>query len=301
MNPTEMSFEERKIELIKRLFVEAADNDYLSARWAYSHALSHQFFWMASQAIEKYLKALLLLNNVSIKRFDHDIVTLFQAAQKLDKTEVFSDVIELPETSAIGRGSWHSQPIQKFLEHLGYYGSPESRYGSMGTHLNGPIIHILDRFCAELRTLIRKQNCSDKDIFELCGKAQWHSKPLLDVRAWTVCAELPLEKLYYKSYSVGHSDELRRVFSNMNLSFFDERDKDERIFGGLIFRGSPLFNHLVRWKTPKIFGLPESRFNAQQINQLKRWVFDNIKLSKDLKEILDGPVRRSKVKVEEGK
>ncbi len=43
-SPLEMSLEERKSILIQRCFLEMADVDYLSARWAYSNGMFHNFY-----------------------------------------------------------------------------------------------------------------------------------------------------------------------------------------------------------------------------------------------------------------
>jgi len=44
-----------------------ADQDYLAARICYRHNLIDQFLWSALQAVEKYLKAILLYNRASAK------------------------------------------------------------------------------------------------------------------------------------------------------------------------------------------------------------------------------------------
>ncbi len=44
------------------MYRDAADHDYLMARFAARSNLLYQFWWNAQQATEKYLKACLLLN-----------------------------------------------------------------------------------------------------------------------------------------------------------------------------------------------------------------------------------------------
>ncbi|HCT5171431.1 TPA: HEPN domain-containing protein, partial [Enterobacter cloacae] len=48
----------------RRSFRDMADQDYLSARLCYKHKLNFQFLWLSQQAVEKYIKAILLYNRV---------------------------------------------------------------------------------------------------------------------------------------------------------------------------------------------------------------------------------------------
>lgn len=47
-----------------RSFRDVADQDYVLARIAYRSELYAQFLWSGLQAIEKYLKAILLYNRI---------------------------------------------------------------------------------------------------------------------------------------------------------------------------------------------------------------------------------------------
>ncbi|MBD5749812.1 HEPN domain-containing protein, partial [Citrobacter freundii] len=44
----------------KRSFRDMADQDYLTARVCFKNNLPFQFLWMSQQAIEKYIKCILL-------------------------------------------------------------------------------------------------------------------------------------------------------------------------------------------------------------------------------------------------
>ncbi|SMF03710.1 HEPN domain-containing protein [Desulfovibrio gilichinskyi] len=54
-------------DLARRSFRDVADQDYIAARVCYRLGLTGQFVWMAEQAVEKYLKAILLFNFKSAK------------------------------------------------------------------------------------------------------------------------------------------------------------------------------------------------------------------------------------------
>jgi len=56
-----------------RSFRDIGDNDYVSARMAYRGQLISQFLWSGLQAIEKYLKCILLLNRIPANKMRHDL------------------------------------------------------------------------------------------------------------------------------------------------------------------------------------------------------------------------------------
>ncbi|MEO6023504.1 MAG: hypothetical protein ABIP64_10360, partial [Burkholderiales bacterium] len=56
-----------------RSFRDVADADYVAARMAFRARLNSQFLWSGLQAIEKYLKCILLLNRVEAKHLQHDL------------------------------------------------------------------------------------------------------------------------------------------------------------------------------------------------------------------------------------
>lgn len=54
-------------------FRDQADRDYIVSRLACRYELFPQFLWSAHQAIEKYLKAILVYNRVKAKNVGHDL------------------------------------------------------------------------------------------------------------------------------------------------------------------------------------------------------------------------------------
>jgi|MTBAKSStandDraft_2_1061841.scaffolds.fasta_scaffold05006_4 hypothetical protein len=83
------------------VFRDQADADYITARACWRLRLREQFLWSALQALEKYLKAILLFNGRSAlwpgtdqrgKEFGHDLPRLFQSVSAIEDL-----VIELPE------------------------------------------------------------------------------------------------------------------------------------------------------------------------------------------------------------
>ena len=54
-------------------FIAPADQNYFLARFSKFTDLGNEFWWQALQAVEKYLKAGLVLNKVSVKSFNHSL------------------------------------------------------------------------------------------------------------------------------------------------------------------------------------------------------------------------------------
>src|SRR3954452_5491489 len=66
------------IDFINRSFRDVADRDYICARVCYRLNLAQQFLWAGFQAVEKYLKAILLYNDRSAKKLGHDIEAAYR-------------------------------------------------------------------------------------------------------------------------------------------------------------------------------------------------------------------------------
>jgi len=56
---------------------DSADKEYIAARSMFKLKLDDQFYWHAQQALEKYLKAILLYNEEKIKKQGHDLSKLY--------------------------------------------------------------------------------------------------------------------------------------------------------------------------------------------------------------------------------
>jgi HEPN domain. len=75
INKVEQSIEARINSFALVAFRDVADFDYIAARLAYKANLYPQFMWSGLQAVEKYLKGILLLNRVSLpkEKIGHNI------------------------------------------------------------------------------------------------------------------------------------------------------------------------------------------------------------------------------------
>ena len=112
-------------------FRDQADRDYIAARLACRFELFPQFLWSSQQAIEKYLKAILLYNRIKATKIGHDI----EKAMELTKSLPFA--LELSNRS------------QSFITHVPRCG--EYRYIDVPYYVHGHLLIDLDLTVWEIR------------------------------------------------------------------------------------------------------------------------------------------------------
>lgn len=115
-----------------RSFRDVADADYIAARMACRAALTIQYLWASQQAVEKYLKCILLLNRIPAKDVRHDLA---QALRKVEK----SGRVDLSLT----------KDTREFVERLNEFGP--YRYFEVSNVGFGAELVTLDRAVWELR------------------------------------------------------------------------------------------------------------------------------------------------------
>lgn len=125
-------------------FRDQADRDYIAARLACRYELFPQFLWSSHQAIEKYLKAILLYNRIKASQVRHDL------AQALSLTQSLPFEIKLSSRS------------RKFIGHLAEVG--EFRYIDVPFHVNGHILVDLDLAVWEVRRYCQVLNVFEKQL-----------------------------------------------------------------------------------------------------------------------------------------
>lgn len=118
-----------------RSFRDMADEDYIAARMAYRAQLVPQFLWLSLQALEKYLKCILVLNRVPARK-GHNLTDCLKALDAKCPFEVgLTDV------------------AREFIEYVDSFG--RFRYFETSYFIHGPKLVILDRTVWELRRYAR--------------------------------------------------------------------------------------------------------------------------------------------------
>lgn len=121
-----------------RSFRDVADQDYIAARLSYRHGLIPQFHWQALQALEKYIKAILLYNRIKAKDINHDLTKALKHTEKLP-----FDLNLSPSTDE----------LIKHIDDFGRY-----RYLETSYFTHGPKLVQLDRAVWEIRRYCKVMN-----------------------------------------------------------------------------------------------------------------------------------------------
>lgn len=145
------------VDVIYESFVVPGDQDYLMSRLLAQKGLPRGFYWAAAQAIEKYLKAFLLMNGESVKEFKaHPIKKLFEFASKIDMSLINLNIT--PHHSIQVESSYSSflekYTIQQFLDELEEHGSANNRYNAFGVEYNTGHLCAMDSLSFQLRRKI---------------------------------------------------------------------------------------------------------------------------------------------------
>ena len=153
------NIEQYIVQVITDSFVKPADEDYVTARFLAQKGMHRAFFWAASQALEKYLKAFLLMRGIAVnkKRFQgHSIVALHKEACSVDEQlpsfdtkpheaiKIHSAVSELVDIFS----------VSEFINNIEAYGNPDNRYNSFGVNFNSGYLFALDSYIFGLRQQI---------------------------------------------------------------------------------------------------------------------------------------------------
>lgn len=112
--------------------------DYISARMSFRVGLIEQFHWQALQALEKYLKAILLYNRIKARKIGHSL------SKALEKAEQLPFDLEL------------TQLASEFISHIDAYG--RFRYLEASYFIRGPKLVELDRTVWEVRRYCKVLN-----------------------------------------------------------------------------------------------------------------------------------------------
>jgi HEPN domain-containing protein len=113
-----------------RSFRDIADQDYIAARLSYRAYLIPQFLWQSLQAIEKYMKCILVLNRIYAPK-THELSGLFKDFEAGKFAIRFSD------------------ESKRFIEYVDTYG--RFRYFEVPYYTTGRELFSLDRTVWEIR------------------------------------------------------------------------------------------------------------------------------------------------------
>ena len=153
------NIERHIVKVIADSFIKPADEDYVTARFLAQKGMHRAFFWAASQALEKYLKAFLLMRGVSVnqKKFKgHPITALHAEACLVDEklTVVNTKPHAVIQIHSNVSDTIESYSVAEFIENIEIQGDPDNRYNSFGVSFNSGYLFALDSYVSGLRLQI---------------------------------------------------------------------------------------------------------------------------------------------------
>lgn len=256
-----------------QFFVKSADQNYALARWARIVGLAREFFIQAHQAVEKYLKAALVLNDVSVRAYQHDIVGLFE-----EHTRVFGDlaVVRLEKPELLNPELWLMSDAREFINHLEVDGNPNSRYRLTSYAARRSDLFTLDELVRRVRRLTVGLNwrvgqdwTTDNDVAESEGQTFRETltrHPRFQPRGSIV--PLPMAD-NESSYS------LSRSFLTGNVAFVEELPPEYHMIPGTVApRLGPMENSYLYLVAEAL----RSGEASQDVHDGTIWIVDNIYL-----------------------
>lgn len=136
-------------------FINPADCDYINARFMALNYQHRPFFWPALQAIEKYLKADLLLCGIPVKgkSFRHHIVAMAERLKLHDDVLKNLKLTPVEEHAELERlNLWGSHDPKEFISSIEQYGNPSNRYNFFGSQYKASYLPKLDQVVWALRS-----------------------------------------------------------------------------------------------------------------------------------------------------
>jgi hypothetical protein len=228
----------RQVGLVHDFFVHTADENYMTARWCASNKLYLDFMWLAAHCLEKYMKAVLLVNGKQARQYSHNIGELYSEVEELafellPKRLLKSSELQVPY--------WNDVSPSEFVNHLYRNGNPDNRYLTFGYEYRAQDLLMLDQMVFAIRRLIVSLDTSilpqetPDEVFPS------HREILASQRSFYNPMSLPLDKC------IGSDEDtsLRRSALNLNMPFAPKGFEHEELDGGVSVRNSPVIYGLL--------------------------------------------------------
>ncbi len=144
-------FECKVTEIVCESFIFTGDRDYLTARFAFFQKQSHLFLWSAAQALEKYVKANILLLGQGAITKTHRHKELADSLREVHP-ERLNIELSMPKSWAEqGVDSWPDLDVDGFLLRIEKLGAPDVRYDQAQLEVHLQDLVLLDRLAFRLR------------------------------------------------------------------------------------------------------------------------------------------------------
>lgn len=128
--------------------VAPADNNYFLARFCRIYGLYDEFWWQSAQALEKYLKAGIVLNGHSSRRYRHNLVSLYDKHKEVYGGLAF---LSFYKPAKLIDDLWRQESVESFISRVNLMGDPDSRYGLISRFERTDDLFKFDQITFELR------------------------------------------------------------------------------------------------------------------------------------------------------
>ncbi|MGD9538792.1 MAG: hypothetical protein AB7P52_16035 [Alphaproteobacteria bacterium] len=269
-----MSVSVSKNNLVHELFVRTADENYITARWCAINQLNTDFLWLAVHALEKYLKAALLVNGRSSVRsvpgqkpYNHDIVRLYAEVKTL-AGPLLPDNLTKPAN--LDTYHWLDRTAEQFMEHLLRNGNAHNRYLIYGYVTRSQDLHMLDAMVFAIRRLI----CPLDEVW-LPGRDPQkptftHRELLTRHPEYYGRMAMPLDNLI----SAQEESPTRAAVLNLNMAFAPEDYQHKPIRSGSSARNPVIIRRIL-----DPLESDDPRFAAEGV-EIARWFLANVQVPK---------------------
>ena len=267
--------------VVRSLFIDTADDNYIAARWCFVEGLNVDYFWLSVHALEKYMKAALLLNGRSSKeylaqngkprQYKHDITALYEQVGAFASDLLPSN---LNKPGELGLDHWRDETPDAFIRRFYRDGNADNRY-----QIFGFVQHREDLFKLDLMAFALRRLCVHLDAY-IVGKPQSGTRrpthrDILKGQPewWHISAECLLEK----TVRGNRGEKLRKVLLDLNIPFAPQ----DFAHGSMRSRMASRNPVLVRSILEPLQRAPGSTA-AVIAAELCDWVLGNIQLPKDV-------------------
>lgn len=267
--------------VVRELFVDTADDNYITARWCFFEALNVDYFWLAVHALEKYMKAVLLLNGHSAKgyhdkagsfhQYRHNIVALYEHVSPF-ASDLLPSKLTRPNNLQISH--WRDETPEAFIGRFHGNGNADNRY-----QIFGFIQHAEDLFKLDTMVYALRRLCVPLDAYYLGkhrpGTSNWTHRDILTQQPnrWTGTASCKLGK----TFDGKRGERLRDVFLKFNFPFAPEGFTHGRLSSRTSSHNPVLWRSILE----PLEQAPDTA-TAATPEALRDWVLANIQIPNDI-------------------
>ncbi len=266
------ALQDAQYRVAKDLFLRTADDNYLVARWCRFEQMNVDFSWLAVHALEKYMKAALLMNGHTSKgrskkeRYGHDVVKLYQDVKRKVAQDLLPDSFTEPKE---WNRFWRPETPEAYLARLCRLGNADNRYQIFGFELEPEDLVKLDATVFAVRRLCQTLDRSvAPELPAVTNRQILQKQPTW----WHVGDRL-------EQAVRNPDDKMHDVLCHLNLAFATASYEQPRGTSGAAMKRSVLYTEILKYSYPT----PEA---CEQLEALVEWIAENIILPEDVAQEL---------------